>query len=98
MTEARELDEQRLEYELRGLNAWNATERTLVREFAFGDRPEAMRFVRAASEVVGDHESSIDFFSRFAQVRVAISTEGAERVTMGDIELAHRIDALAGKR
>jgi pterin-4a-carbinolamine dehydratase len=105
---AEKLDEQRLEYELRGLQGWVVEDGAITRQFAFADHRAAMDFISKVSEVCSgfDHCPDLDLVSRFDQVKVTLASDGDDgddrdddggRVTFDDIQLARQIDALHGK-
>jgi len=76
--------------------AWTRDGGTIRRTLTFPTFAEGIRFVeRVAAEADAlDHHPDIDI--RYTTVRLALSTHSAGGLTALDLELAARIDRLAG--
>ncbi|MEX2229851.1 MAG: 4a-hydroxytetrahydrobiopterin dehydratase [Dehalococcoidia bacterium] len=90
------LTEERLDYELRGLQGWAYADGRIMREFTFADGVGARAFASAAGELIGAHPAELEVSVDPGLVRVALCSAG-DGVTHDDIEVAHRLDALVGK-
>ena len=90
------LDADVLAAALAALPAWSGDRDGIRREVVAESFPAAIRLVDAVAVVAEelDHHPDIDI--RWRTVTFALSTHSAGGVTAKDLELARRIDALAG--
>ena len=68
----------------------------LVKQYSFASFPAAIDFVNAVAREAeaADHHPDLDI--RYRKVRVALVTDSAGGITAKDLDMAHRIEALAG--
>lgn len=81
---------------LAGLGGWTLADGKLHREFQFPDFVRAFGFmaqVALAAEAMNHHP---EWFNVYRTVRVDLATHDAGGVTTLDIELAQKMNALAG--
>ncbi len=74
--------------------AWSLVDGMLVKEVTCASFPAALDFVMAVGELAeeADHHPDIDI--RWRTVRLALVTHDAGGITVLDLDLARRIDAL----
>lgn len=96
MSASRRLDDEEIARALDALPRWNGDEHSLRRSVVFPDFPAGIRCVVDIAEVAEhmDHHPDIDI--RWRTLHVTLSTHSAGGVTQLDVEMAHRIDEIAG--
>jgi 4a-hydroxytetrahydrobiopterin dehydratase len=90
------LSEPEIEAALAVLPGWAADGDALSRRFTFPTFPSAIAFVNRVAEMaeaVGHHP---DITINYTAVTLRLSTHDAGGVTEKDVDLAHRLDPLAG--
>jgi 4a-hydroxytetrahydrobiopterin dehydratase len=83
--------------ELTALPGWTGDPSGLTRDVKAPDFPTAIRIVDAVAEIAEgmDHHPDIDI--RWRTLTFALSTHSAGGVTSKDVELARKIDSVAGE-
>ena len=82
--------------QLADLPGWRFADRALRRSVVAPDFPTAIAIVDAIAAVAEEMDHHPDLDIRWSTVHVASSTHSAGGVTQLDVELAHRISAVAG--
>ncbi|MBC3844403.1 4a-hydroxytetrahydrobiopterin dehydratase [Streptacidiphilus sp. 4-A2] len=90
------LTEQQIEDGLRTLPRWHREEDTLRCSVLADDFPAGIRLVVAVAEVAESMNHHPDIDIRWRTLNFALSTHSAGGITSLDLDLAARIDALAG--
>ena len=96
MNELRELSESEVTDGLRTLPLWDLAGGQLHREYQFEDFVAAFAFmtkVAAVAEEIGHHP---EWFNVYNRVDVRLSTHDVDGISENDVELARRMDELAG--
>lgn len=83
--------------QLRDLPAWRLVLRALRTTYVAPDVAAAMRLVTEAFEVAEEMDHHPDVDIRYTRVAFALSTHDVDGVSQLDIELAHRVDAIAAR-
>jgi 4a-hydroxytetrahydrobiopterin dehydratase len=89
-----QLSPKAIQDKLATLNQWKLVKSEIVREFAFPNFVEAIRFVNRVAEKaeLAGHHPDIDI--RYNKVRLAMVTHDAGGLTDRDFDLAASIDGL----
>ncbi|HET8567971.1 MAG TPA: 4a-hydroxytetrahydrobiopterin dehydratase [Candidatus Limnocylindria bacterium] len=92
----RRIDDERLATALAGLEGWERLGETIVKTYRRKGWKDAIAFVNAVAEAatVADHHPDIHV-ERYRNVRIVLTTHDASGISLADIDLARRIDALA---
>ena len=77
---------------------WEVVDGALHREFAFADFVEAFGFMASVALVAEKMDHHPDWSNSWNKVVVDLSSHDAGAITERDVELARRIDELAGGR
>ena len=98
MSEApRKLTHEEVELALDRLPGWGVVEGKLHREYRFRDFVEAWGFMARAALVVQQMDHHPEWFNVYGTVRVDLVTHDAGGISRRDVELAGKLDALAGR-
>ena len=81
---------------LKTLPEWSLVDGKLHREFTFRDFIEAFGFMTRAAIVAESMNHHPEWFNVYRTVRVDLTTHDAGGISQRDVELAGRLDALAG--
>jgi 4a-hydroxytetrahydrobiopterin dehydratase len=79
-------------------SGWELVDGALHREFTFADFVEAFGFMTSVALVAQRMDHHPDWSNSWNRVVVDLSSHDAGRVTERDVELARRMDQLAGGR
>ena len=96
MTRPTRLGDGELAAALRELPAWTLRDDKLHRELRFRDFSEAFGFMTRVALVAESMNHHPEWFNVWNRVVVDLSTHDAGGVTSLDLELARRMDAVAG--
>ena len=90
------LDAEQLRAALQGMRDWEGDTQAIRRTYRFDSFMPAIAFVNRVAEAAEavNHHPDIDI--RYNRVTIALSTHDEGGVTDKDVELARRIDGLAG--
>ena len=86
-------DEQ-IQKELTSLEGWAVCEGKLHKTFKFSDFVEAWGFMSRAALIAQSMDHHPEWFNVYSTVRVDLNTHDAGGITVLDIELARKLDAL----
>ncbi|QUW03912.1 4a-hydroxytetrahydrobiopterin dehydratase [Chloracidobacterium validum] len=91
------LDESDLEARLRELPAWQRQDQRLTRTLTFRNFADALDFVNRVGKLAeeADHHPDI-LLHNWNQVTLTLWTHDAGGLTMLDVSLAHKINAITG--
>jgi len=92
---ARRLDVEELERQRVGLPGWEGDLAALRRSYTFPSFPAAIRAVDEIALVAEEMAHHPDIDVRWRTLHLTLSTHDAGGVTQLDVELAHRIAAIA---
>ena len=81
---------------LRGLSGWTVADGKLHREFAFKDFVEAFRFMTGAAFEAERLQHHPEWCNVYNRVTVDLVTHDAQGITALDLDLARRMQQLAG--
>jgi len=81
---------------LRGLTGWTVANGKLHREFAFKDFVEAFRFMTGAAFEAERLQHHPEWCNVYNRVTVDLVTHDAQGITALDLDLARRMQQLAG--
>ncbi|MDQ2678164.1 MAG: 4a-hydroxytetrahydrobiopterin dehydratase [Actinomycetota bacterium] len=82
---------------LRGLPGWELDDGALHREFRFGGFAEAFGFMAAVATVAAEMDHHPNWSNVYSSVTVELSTHDVGGVTELDVQLATRMNELAGR-
>jgi len=91
------LTDQALERELKDLAGWRMAGGKLRREYHFHDFVEAWGFMSSAALVVQQMDHHPEWSNVYGTVVVELVTHDAGGVTLRDVELARRMEAIAAR-
>jgi 4a-hydroxytetrahydrobiopterin dehydratase len=94
---ARRLTDDEMALALARLPEWSLHEGRLRRTYQFRDFVEAFAFMTAAALRIQELDHHPEWFNVYNTVRVDLVTHDAEGVTARDVELAARLEELAGR-
>lgn len=97
MPRPEKLSETALEAALPSLPGWSVRDGKLRREFRFADFSEAFGFMTRAALVAEAMNHHPEWFNVYGRVDVDLTTHDAGGITALDLDLARRMDALAGR-
>jgi 4a-hydroxytetrahydrobiopterin dehydratase len=92
------LTEQALERELGTLAGWKTAGGKLHREYRFKDFIEAWGFMSSAALVIQQMDHHPEWSNVYGTVVVELVTHDAGGITSRDVELARRMEEIAGRR
>jgi 4a-hydroxytetrahydrobiopterin dehydratase len=100
MAEARvgKLSEFDIAAALAELPGWKLENGKLHREYKFADFIAAFAFMTSAALVAQGMDHHPEWFNVWNTVRIDLQTHDAGGVTMLDVQLAHRMEELAGRQ
>ncbi|HYO80962.1 MAG TPA: 4a-hydroxytetrahydrobiopterin dehydratase [Bryobacteraceae bacterium] len=81
---------------LRSLSEWSIVEGKLVREYRFPDFSRAFAFMAGAATVAEKLDHHPEWTNVYGRVSVTLWTHTEGAVTEMDVELASRMEAIAG--
>jgi 4a-hydroxytetrahydrobiopterin dehydratase len=96
VTRPTKLDDAEIRERLRALPHWAYTGGKLHREFRFHDFSQAFGFMARVALVAEKMDHHPDWSNVWNRVVVELHTHDAGGVTALDLELAHRMDGIAG--
>lgn len=92
------LDSDQLDAALRTLPGWKLANGKLQRTYEFADFVDAWGFMCSAALVIQQMDHHPEWFNVYNRVRVELITHDAAGITVRDVELAKRMEALAAPR
>ena len=95
-TERRKLNPVEIETALETLPGWSVTNDKLLRNYAFGDFVKAWAFMSASALVVQQMDHHPEWFNVYDRVRVELVTHDLGGISTRDVELAEKMEHLAG--
>ena len=96
MNRPQKLSDQQLEAALAKLQGWSVIEGKLHKDYRFADFVEAFGFMARAALVAESMNHHPEWFNVYHTVKVDLSTHDAGGITELDLQLAGRMDQLAG--
>jgi len=93
---SRRLEDAELAEQLQGLSGWAGDTSGLRRTYQAPSFLEGIRLVDGTAEVAEEMDHHPDIDIRWRSVTFSLVTHSEGGVTQLDVELAHRIDAIAG--
>ena len=81
---------------LDSLPGWSLEGGAVVKQYSLASFPAAIDFVTAVAALAEEANHHPDLDIRYDKVRVALVTHSAGGITAKDLDMAHRIEALAG--
>jgi len=98
MTEARRrLTQEEIKLALSRLAGWEVVGGKLHREYRFHDFIEAWGFMSTAALVVQQMDHHPEWFNVYHTVKIDLVTHDAGGISRRDVELAEKLEALAGR-
>ena len=97
MERERRLTPDEIELALSQLAGWRLAGERLRREYRFPDFIDAWGFMSAAALVVQQMDHHPEWSNVYGTVTVELTTHDAGGVTRRDVELARRMEAIAGR-
>ncbi len=91
------LSENELQTALQLLPGWTIQDAKLHREYRFPDFAHAFGFMATASIFIEKMNHHPDWSNVYNRVTVDLSTHDVNGITQNDVELARRLEAIAGK-
>ena len=91
------LTDAELNAETAKIPAWNVREGKLHREYAFADFTLAFGFMAAAATVIQGMNHHPEWSNVYGKVVVDLVTHDAGGITMSDVKLATKLEAIAAK-
>ncbi len=91
------LSDSEIEDALAGLDGWTLENGKLNREFKFANFIEAFGFMTSAAIEAEKMNHHPEWFNVYSKVIVELVTHSAGGITSLDVELARKMNALAGK-
>ena len=95
-SERKKLSEAEVAAELKSLSGWSVSGGKLLRSYAFGDFVKAWGFMSAAALVIQQMDHHPEWFNVYDRVRVELVTHDLQGISTRDVELARKMEALAG--
>ncbi len=89
------LDTEEITRQLVDLPGWRLADRSLLRSISAADFPTAVRMVDDIATAAEDMDHHPDIDIRWRTLHLTLSTHSAGGVTQLDVEMAHRISAIA---
>ena len=98
MTEARrKLTQEEIKLALSRLAGWEVVGGKLHREYRFHDFIEAWGFMSTAALLVQQMDHHPEWFNVYHTVKIDLVTHDAGGISRRDVELAEKLEALAGR-
>ena len=91
------LADNEIEEALRGLEGWTLENGKLNRDFKFANFVEAFGFMTRAAIEAEKMNHHPEWFNVYNKVNVQLVTHSADGITHLDVDLAKKMNALAGK-
>jgi 4a-hydroxytetrahydrobiopterin dehydratase len=90
------LTDAEIQQALASLPQWQRAGKAIERDFEFKDFAEAMKFVNRIADTAeqANHHPDIDI--RYNRVKLALISHDSGGVTQRDVNMARKIDAVAG--
>jgi 4a-hydroxytetrahydrobiopterin dehydratase len=92
------LDHDTVRSALEGLEGWQLEDDAIVREWRFGSFGDAIAFINRVAAIAEDVDHHPDIWNSYATVRIRLTSHDVGGVSQRDLDLAGRIDAVAGSR
>lgn len=92
------LTDSEIEEALAGLDGWSLENGKLNRDFKFANFIEAFGFMTSAAIEAEKMDHHPEWFNVYSKVSVHLVTHSADGITCLDVELAKKMNALAGGR
>ena len=86
-----------LKERMKKIPEWELEKKHIERTFEFDDFADAIDFVNSVAEVADEEEHHPDIDIRWNKVTLVLSTHSEGGLTHNDLELAHRINDVAGQ-
>jgi 4a-hydroxytetrahydrobiopterin dehydratase len=86
-----------IERALEELGAWRVKEGKLHREYRFGDFVQAFGFMTQAALLAERAAHHPEWFNVYNRVVVDLTTHEAQGITQKDLDLARRMEEIAGR-
>ncbi len=97
MTRPRKLTDAEVAAALKSLDGWSVEAGKLHREFRFGDFSGAFGFMTRAALAAESMNHHPEWFNVWSRVVVDLQTHDAGGITELDLELARRLNTIAGR-
>ena len=97
MAKREPLSEQEISAALAGLPGWSVAGGKLRREYRFPDFIHAFGFMATAAIAIEKMNHHPEWFNVYNRVTVELVTHDAGGITHNDIELARKLEAIAGR-
>jgi 4a-hydroxytetrahydrobiopterin dehydratase len=92
------LDHDTVRSALEGLEGWQLEDDAIVREWRHESFGAAIAFINRVAEIAEDADHHPDIWNSYATVRIRLTSHDVGGVSQRDLDLAGRIDAVAGSR
>ena len=86
-----------LRAEMENLSGWNLDDEKLYKEFVFENFVDAFGFMTKIAITVEKTNHHPEWFNVYNKVKIHLTTHEAGGITERDVQLARKIDALAGR-
>ena len=86
-----------LRAEMENLSGWNLDDEKLYKEFVFENFVDAFGFMTKIAITVEKMNHHPEWFNVYNKVKIHLTTQEAGGITERDVQLARKIDALAGR-
>jgi len=90
------LSEEQVRVQLSSLPGWEVHGKAIRKQYTFGSFTEAIRFVNRVAEAAERADHHPDILVQYNRVTLTLSTHSEGGVTEKDLNLARRIEELAG--
>ncbi len=97
MATRRKLTAEEIEGAVAGLPGWQLVEGKLHREYRFPDFVHAFGFMATAAMAIEAMNHHPEWFNVYNRVRIDLTTHDAGGVTDRDVELAAKLESIAGR-
>ena len=97
MAKREPLSEQEISAAVAGLPGWSVANGKLRREYRFPDFIHAFGFMATAAIAIEKMNHHPEWFNVYNRVTVELVTHDAGGITQNDLELARKLEAIAGK-
>ena len=91
------LSESEVHASLRDLKGWTLTAGKLHREYRFASFGEAFGFMKTAAAAIEKMDHHPEWFNAYDRVVMDLTTHGAGGISQKDVDLAKRLEEIAGK-
>ena len=97
MSQAKRLSDTELSDALRELRGWELRAGKLHKEFRFGSFVEAFGFMASVALIAESMQHHPEWFNVYSQVTIDLTTHDAGGISVLDVEMAGKIDAVASR-